>query len=163
MHPRLLWDSIGVATAGVLEALFQRTPLQFTLDVRDVPGFGSGLMVLNLDADGINEAEVSRLRRTFEPSRQVELAAMAIAAFGLYHAGGHEIRDVALRGTGADYLVGDGSFLLEVAGRSRHSDFEPAWQQRWGRLKGHREREFFVCVAEFESLTGRLAFGPENG
>src|SRR5262249_35811803 len=55
---------------------------------------------------------------------RIELAAIALAGLALYHGGGHEIVDVAVRGSGADYLVDAGRHLLEIAGRSRRSDFE---------------------------------------
>ncbi len=99
-----------------------------------------------------------RLRRTYEPSRLVELAGIAIAGLGLYHAGAHEIRDIALRGSVADYIVDEANHLLEIAGRSRRSDFSAAWQQRWQRLSEGRSGGFYVCVAEFETPAGQLAF-----
>jgi hypothetical protein len=96
--------------------------------------------------------------RTYEPFRLVELAAIAIAGLGLYHAGGHEIRDIALRGSGADYLVDEFNHPLEIAGRSRRTDFDVAWGQRWRRLSDCSAGGFYVCVAEFETPSGRLAF-----
>ncbi len=63
-----------------------------------------------------------------------------------------------LNGGGADYLVGESNHLLEVAGRSRRSDFRAAWQQRWQRLTDRIGRGFYVCVAEFETPAGQLAF-----
>jgi hypothetical protein len=86
------------------------------------------------------------------------LAAIAIAGLGLYYGGRHEIRDVALRGSAADYLVDDANHFLEVAGRSRRSDLAIAWQQRWHRLSDQPNRGFYLCVAEFETPAGRLAF-----
>jgi hypothetical protein len=106
----------------------------------------------------VSEAHVVRLRRTYEPSRLVELAGIAIAGLGLYHAGAHEIRDIALRGSVADYIVDEANHLLEIAGRSRRSDFSAAWQQRWQRLSEGRSGGFYVCVAEFETPAGQLAF-----
>jgi hypothetical protein len=106
----------------------------------------------------VSELHVSRLRRTYEASRIVELAAIAIAGLGLYHGGGHEIRDVALRGSAADYLVDETNHVMEVAGRSRRSDLNAAWNARWQRLSERLRVGFFVCVAEFETFAGRLAF-----
>ena len=60
----------------------------------------------------------------------------------------------------ADYLVDDELHLLEVAGRSRGSDLNSAWKQRWGRLSDRLGSGFYVCVAEFETPAGRLAFAP---
>jgi hypothetical protein len=71
--------------------------------------------------------------------------------------GGHEIRDVALRGTGADYLIDEANHLLEISGRSRRGDFTVAWQRRWDRLQG-QDGGIYLCVAEFETPSGRLAF-----
>jgi hypothetical protein len=51
---------------------------------------------------------------------------------------------------------------LEIAGRSRKSDFEAAWQQRLLRLAERTTNGFYLCVIEFETLTGRLLFRPES-
>jgi hypothetical protein len=88
----------------------------------------------------------------------VELAAIAIAGLGLYYGGGHAMQDIALRGSGADYLIDESNHLLEVAGRSRRRDVGVAWQQRWQRLTGRMGSGFYVCVAEFETPAGQLAF-----
>jgi hypothetical protein len=158
MHPRLLWDSIIVATAAILEDRFHELPRRMPLELQDIPGFGSDELTPNIDCGGIDGDRIARLRRTYEPSRQVELAAIAIAALGLSIAGNHEIRDVAIRGSAADYLVDEDGYQLEIAGRTRRVDFGIAWQQRWERLSDHIGSAFFVCVVEFETPTGRLAF-----
>lgn len=158
MHPRLLWEDIIAATVAVLSDSSTETPFPFELTVQDVPGFGSGSLRLAINPVGVSATHVGRLRRTYEPARLVELAAIAVAGLGLYHTGGHEIRDIALRGSGADYLVDEANHLLEVAGRSRRSDFGSAWQQRWQRLSDHRSQGFYVCVAEVETPAGRSAF-----
>jgi hypothetical protein len=158
MHPRLLWDDIIAATVAVLSAIRTPSPFPFTLTVQDLPGFGSEQFQFALDPTGVAVDHVRRLQHTYEASRLVELAAIAIAGLGLYYGGGHEMRDVALRGSGADYLVDETHHLLEVAGRSRRSDVGVAWQQRWQRLSGRRRGGFYVCVAEFETASGRLAF-----
>src|SRR5579883_1934521 len=150
MHPRLLWDTIILAAAGVLEDRFHDLPRRMVLDVRDLPGFGSDELSLRIDPGGIDGDRITRLRRTYEPTRQVELAAIAIAGFGLHFAGHHEIRDVALRGSGADYLVGDDHYHLEIAGRTRRADFEIACQQKRERLTNHVGSAFLICVVEFE-------------
>ena len=98
------------------------------------------------------------MRRTCEAPRCTELAAIALAALGLYHGGAHEIVDLAVRGSGADYLVNSARHLLEIAGRSRKPDFEAGWQQRLHRLEERATSGFYLCVIEFESLTGRLLF-----
>jgi hypothetical protein len=158
MHPRLLWDEISAALLAVLNDGATQGPFPFELAVQDVPGFGGGVLRMALSDHGIPATHVARLRRTHEPGRLVELAGIAIAGVGLYHAGGHEIRDVALRGSAADYLVDEANHLLEIAGRSRRSDFGAAWQQRWQRLSDRIGGGFYVCVAEFETRTGQLAF-----
>jgi hypothetical protein len=158
MHPRLLWEEISAAVVAILGGAGTPAPFPFELAVRDVPGFGSGPLRMAIDPDGITAVHVARLQRTYEPSRLVELAGIGIAGLGLYHGGGHEIRDVALHGSAADYLVDEDNHLLEIAGRSRRADFSVAWQQRWQRLSEGRGSGFYVCVTEFETPTGRLAF-----
>jgi hypothetical protein len=158
MHPSLLWEDIIAATVAVLGETRTQAPFPFMLTVQDVPGFGSDQLRLDIDPIGIALEHVERLRRTYEPTRLIELAAIAIAGLGLYYGGGHEIRDVALRGSGADYLVDESNHLLEVAGRSRWRDVGVAWQQRWQRLIEHIGSGFYVYVAEFETPAGRLAF-----
>jgi hypothetical protein len=76
----------------------------------------------------------------------------------LHFAGSYEIRDVAIRGSAADYLVGEQRYRLEIGGRTRRADFGATWQQKWQRLTDQRSSEFFVCVVEFETQTGRLEF-----
>jgi hypothetical protein len=158
MHPRLLWEDIIAAMVVILSQMGGQSPFPFELTIEDLPGFSSAQLCLAIDSVGIASEHVSRLQRTYEPSRLVELAAIAVVGLGLYHGGGHEIRDVALRGSGADYLVDESNHLLEVAGRSRRSDFGVAWQQRWQRLTDRIGSGFYVCVAEFETPAGRLAF-----
>lgn len=158
MHPRLLWEDIMAATVVILSHTGTHSPFPFELTVEDLPGFGSAQLQLAIDPVGVASEHVSRLQRTYESPRLVELAAIAIVGLGLYHGGGHEIRDIALRGSGADYLVDESNHLLEVAGRSRRSDFGVAWQQRWQRLTDRVGGGFYVCVAEFETPTGQLAF-----
>jgi len=158
MHPRLLWNEIIAAAAAVLGEGNQSAPHPFQLDLEDLPGFGSGRLDWSLDTTGVSDAHVERLRRTFESSRLVELAAIAIAGLGLYHGGGHEIMDVALRGTAADYLVDSSNYPLEIGGRSRRSDLKSAWQQKWAQLAERRSSGFYLCIVEFETRTGRLAF-----
>ncbi|HEV3261886.1 MAG TPA: hypothetical protein VG013_33860 [Gemmataceae bacterium] len=158
MHPRLLWDDISVAAVAVLEGVCPQQPYRVRLEYQDVSGFDGGQVLIAVDPAGVSTDQVARLRRTYELSHVVELAAIAIAALGLYHGGGHEIRDVALRGSSADHLVDDWNHHLEIAGRSRRADFGVAWQQRWHRLTDRFGSGFYVCVAEFETPAARLAF-----
>lgn len=158
MHPSLLWEDIVAAAVAVLGETGTQAPFPFALTVQDIPGFGSDQLRLDVDPTGVALEHVERLRRTYESARLIELAAIAIAGLGLYYGGGHEIRDVALRGSGADYLVDESNHLLEVAGRSRRRDVRVAWQQRWQRLIERIGSGFYVCVAEFETPAGRLAF-----
>jgi hypothetical protein len=162
LHPRLLWDEIIGAAVAVLGRGSVESTFSFQLTVQDLPDFGTDRLNLVIDPAGILADQVTRLQRTYEASRLVEMAAIAIAGLGLYHGGGHEIRDVALRGSAADYLVDEAGHLLEVAGRSRKSDFSSAWQLRWQRLSEQESSGFYVCVAEFETPAGRLAFGPSS-
>ena len=101
---------------------------------------------------------LAKLRRTYKPSRLIELAALAVAALGLNGAGGHQIVDVARRGSGADYLVDETHHHLEIAGRSRRRDLDAAWQQKQQRLADGSAGGYFLCVGEFESPAARLAF-----
>lgn len=158
MHPRLLWTDIAAAAAAVLNDAATPPPFLFAMAMQDVPGFAGDALHLRIDPGGISESYVSRLRRTYDASRLIELAAIAIAGLTLYHGGGHEIRDVALRGSAADYLVDGANHVLEVGGRSRLGDFGSAWQQKWRTLSDRLSGGFYLCVAEFETPAGRLAF-----
>jgi hypothetical protein len=158
MHPELEWQEIAAATVAALEDGGFEAPFQVDLELIDVPGFGSERLRLLIDRSGIPATRVARVRRTYEAPRRIELAAIALAGLGLYHGGGHEIVDVAVRGSGADYLVGAGHHALEIAGRSRRSDFEVAWQQRLQRLGERATGGFYLCVVELETPSGRLLF-----
>jgi len=158
MHPSLLWGETAAAAAAVLESRGFPTPYQFPVNVDNVPEFGSGRVNLEISRAAISTEHILRLRRTWDNPRLVELAAIAIAGLALFAAGGHQIRDVALRGTSADYLVDADCHLLEVAGRSRRIDVDAAWQVRWERLLDRPGSGFYVCVSEFESPSARLAF-----
>ena len=158
MHPSLLWTEIGAATAAVLDSRGFPTPYAFSVDMDNVPEFGTGRINLEISRAGISADHILRLRRTWDSPRLVEFAAIAIAGLALFAAGGHQIRDVALRGTSADYLVDADCHLLEVAGRSRRIDFDAAWQARWDRLSRRPGSGFYVCVCEFETPSAQLAF-----
>jgi hypothetical protein len=158
MHPLLLWEPLLLATTAVLSQASHRPPFRFTLMIEGVYGFGTDVLELEIDPEGIPPREVDRLRRTLEPSRQVELAAIAIAGLGLYLAGEHEIVDLAAHGRGADYLVDAARHPLEIAGRSRRRDLQLAWRQREQRLLESRASGVYICVSEFATRTGRLAF-----
>jgi hypothetical protein len=160
MHPELLWETILTATAAVLDEPGIERPYPFVLAVESVPGFGTEECRLLIDPVGLSETRLAQVRRTYEPFRLVELAAIAVAGLGLHHAGGHEILDLAVRGSAADYLVDQARHHLEIGGRSRRSDFETAWRQKWQRLADLWGSGFYLFVAEFEGRTGRLAFAP---
>lgn len=162
-HPELLWDTIITAAVAVFSEGGRESPFAFVLDVQNVPGFGSEQIRFSFDGLRIPVARVTRLRRTFEPSRLIELAAISVAGAGLAVTGGHRITDVAVRGSAADYLVDAARHHLEIAGRSRRVDLETAWQQKWQRLRSQPSRECYVCVSEFESHTGRLGFATLEG
>jgi hypothetical protein len=158
MHPELLWESILTATAAVLGDSGAEPPFAFALTVENVPGFGSDECRLLIDAGGVSATQITQVRRTYEPARLVELAAIAVTGLALNHAGGHEIVDVAVRGSAADYLVDQARHHLEIGGRSRRKDFETAWRQKWQSLEDLWGSGFYLCVADFESRAGRLAF-----
>lgn len=159
MHPRLLWNHAGAALVAVLapDPTYTDTAV-FRLATSDIPNHGTDEMEMVLAMGDIPHEMVNALRRTYETPRLVELAAIAVAGLGLYYAGGHEIRDVALRGAAADYLVDEPNNLLEVAGRSRKNDIKAAWQRKWHRLCDIWGSSFYLCVVEFETRTGKLAF-----
>src|SRR5258707_3753 len=92
------------------------------------------------------------------------MAAIAVAAAALSHAGGHVILDIAGRGTAADYVIDEARHHLEIAGRSRRVGREADWAQKWQRLVRQRRTGCYVCISEFEALTARLGFAdPESG
>ncbi|HYT95417.1 MAG TPA: hypothetical protein VEL76_42250 [Gemmataceae bacterium] len=159
MHPELLWESIIAAAAAVLGPEGATPPYSFTRAIENVMGFGSDRCRFLIDPLGIAANRIAQVRRTYEPSRLVELAAIALTGLALHHAGAHEIVDIAVRGRAADYLVDQAQHQLEIAGRSRRQDVEVAWRQRWERLSA-RPGGFYLCVTEFEGATGRLAFRP---
>jgi hypothetical protein len=158
LHSLLLWEEIVTATAAVLREGGREPPHPFTLEVIGVPGFGSETIEFLFDVTGIAFDRITKIQRTYEPSRLVELAAIAIAAVRLAHAGEHEILDVAYRGSAADYLVDHAGHCLEIAGRSRKGDLESAWQQKWQRLREQGKGGCYVSVSEFETHSGRLEF-----
>jgi hypothetical protein len=158
MHPLLLWEPIIPATCIVFQQRGMEPPFRFVLALEDVPGFGTDMLELVIDPTGVSPQVIERCRRTFEASRHIEFAAIAVAAIGLYVAGGHELVDVARRGSAADYLVDAAGHHLEIAGRSRRRDFDAAWEQKRPRLLERSERGCYLCVTEFETFTGRLTF-----
>jgi hypothetical protein len=158
MHPRLLWHEIIAAAAIVLGEAGTAAPYSFDLTTQNVPAFEQNNLILSIAPPDFPNTYLERLKRTYEPSRLVELAAIAVAGLGLYHGGGHEILDIALRGSSADYLVDEAGHLLEIAGRSRRSDFRVAWDQRQQRLRERHSDGYYLCVVEFETPAGRLSF-----
>ncbi len=85
MHPRLLWADIAAAAVAVLAENDRPPPFRFELELSNVPNFFDNTLTLSIEPAGVSELHVSRLRRTYEASRIVELAAIAIAGLGLYH------------------------------------------------------------------------------
>jgi hypothetical protein len=158
MHPRLLWSEIAAAAAVVLAGTGPPDPTSVSIDCRDLPGFEHDSLTLNIDGSRVDRSQMERLRRTYESPRLVELAAIVMTGLALYYGGGHEIVDVALRGSAADYLVDSSRNRLEIAGRSRRGDLESAWQQRLSRLAARNADGFYLSVVEFRTPGGRLAF-----
>jgi len=157
-HPHRLWRDIRLAAISVMVADGRKSPFHFDLSVQEVPGFDDDALQMTIEPGKFREADLARVRRTYEASRLIEFAAVAIDGLGLYHAGSHQIQGVALRGTGADYLVDEEQYPIEIAGRSKRSDLEAAWRQKWRRLSASIGQDFYVCVAEFETPSGRLAY-----
>ena len=56
------------------------------------------MLELAIETPGISPLMIERCERTFELSRLIEFAAIAIAGLTLHAAGGHELIDVARRG-----------------------------------------------------------------
>jgi hypothetical protein len=158
MHPMLLWEPIIPATCIVFQQRGIEPPFRFRLAVEGVPGFGTEVLELDLDPTGVSVEVMERCVRTFEGSRHIEFAAIAVAALGLHVAGGHALIDVARRGSAADYLVDAARHSLEIAGRSRRRDVDAAWEQKRPRLLERSDGGCYLCVSEFETFTGRLVF-----
>jgi hypothetical protein len=157
-HPNLLWETILTAAVAVLRDGGRESPFAFSLDVEGVHGFGSDKIEFLFDGLGVSHERVAQVRRTYELSRLVEMAAIAVAGAGLTVSGDHEIVDLAIRGSSADYVVDASHHHLEIAGRSRRVDLDAAWQQKWKRLRARGPQGCYVCVCEFETPAGRLAF-----
>jgi hypothetical protein len=158
LHSRLYWEPIIVATAAVLSRSGASPPHRFALGVEGVHGFGTEVIEIEIGTEDIRPDDIERLRRTLEPSRQIEHAAIAIAGIGLHLAGGHQLVDLAVHGSGADYLVDAARIPLEIAGRSRRRDLDLAWQQKEQRIRERRESGVYICVCEFATMTGRLGY-----
>jgi hypothetical protein len=159
LHSRLYWEPIIVASAAVFSRAAGAEPSHnFSLSVEGVYGFGTEIIEIEIGTEDVRPDDVDRLRRTLEPSRQVELAAIAIAGIGLHLAGGHQMVDLAAHGSGADYLVDASRIPLEIAGRSRRRDLDQAWEQKEQRLIERRESGVYICVCEFATMTGRLSY-----
>jgi hypothetical protein len=158
LHPELSWDHMSAAAVSIFLERGAATPFGFELTVQDVPGFDDDLLKMKIDPGRIADSHVARVRKTYDRTRLIEMAAIALAGLGLYYSGGHVIYEVALRGSAADYLVDEGNYLLEIGGRSRTSDFASAWRIKWQQLLHKAGGDFFLVVAEFEQFTGRLAF-----
>ena len=158
MHPELEWQEIAAAAVSVLEDCGFESPFEVQLELIEMPGFGTEQVVLLIHKRGIPAERVARVRRTFDTTRRVELAAIAMTGLGLYHGGSHEIVDIAVRGSGADYLIDAAHHPCEIAGRSRQSDFAIAWQQRFERVSERARGGFYLGVFEFQSPTGKILF-----
>src|SRR3989442_9125996 len=93
MHPNLLWDDIATATAAVLQVA-DSSQARIELTVSGIPEFEDEVIQRRIDFAGISADQITKVRRTFERARLIELAAIGIAGIGLSLAGGHEIQDV---------------------------------------------------------------------
>jgi hypothetical protein len=151
MHPRLLWDEFIGAAVTILGRHQSRTPFQFDVAVTGVPGFNDDLLQLMIRPPRFSSSWLQRLQRTHEPARLVEYAAIALAGLALYHAGRHVIHKVGMRGSGGDYVV-DEVLLMEVAGRSRRTDFQAAWDDRWQRLVRREDTSFLYLLRNLKHL-----------
>jgi hypothetical protein len=159
MHPLLLWDPIIPATCSVFRQRGIEPPYHFVFQVENVPGFGTDKLELEIYPTGVSPELIERCQRTFEPSRHIEFAAIAVSSLVLQAAGNHELVDLARRGSAADYLVDAARHHLEIGGRSRRRDLDTAWDQKKPRLLQRSARGYYLCLCEFETFTGRLMFG----
>jgi hypothetical protein len=159
MHPRLEWGEMLSAAAIVLGN--QRSPpFLFPVEIVDVPGCDLSELRLRIGMEGIDAKHLARLRRSYEPPRFVETAAVALAGLALYHAGEHELMSVVNEGAVGDFFVDERHDIIEIAGRSRRRDFEYAFKQRQRRLLDALGGGFFLFVAEFHPPRGLLSFRP---
>jgi hypothetical protein len=160
-HPALFWEFLAPAVVATLAQGGRQPPYPFSLSVRGIPGHEADELELLLDPTAVSEDWVERIRNTMEPSRLVEAAAIAIACVGLHFAGGHRIEALAIRGTGADYVVGPERHHLEIAGRTRRKDLNTTLEQKRLRFQELGVAAYYIGVAEFETFTGLLAFFPD--
>jgi hypothetical protein len=158
MHPLLLWEPIIPATCSVFRQRGLEPPFRFIFRVEGVPGFGTEGLELDIDPTGVSAEVIERCERTFEASRHIEFAAIALAGLVLQVAGNHELVDLERSGSAADYLVDAARLHLEIGGRSRRRDLDAAWEQKQPRLLERSARGCYLCLSEFETCTGRLAF-----
>src|SRR5262245_16670377 len=66
MHPLLLWQPIIPTTCLDFLQRGIELPFRFLLAVEDVPGFGTDVLELLIDATGVSTPEIERCQRTFE-------------------------------------------------------------------------------------------------
>lgn len=162
LHSRLHWSSIIAATVAVLKPLSTENSVDIRIEVENCPTYDDSELSIEIDLSKSPKGEVAKVKRTHEPARLVEMAAIAIGALVVYHIGRHTIYRAAISGSRADYLLDQGKFLLEISGRSRKSDFEPAWKGRRNRLRAWADRGWYLFVVEFETLSGRIAFAKRG-
>lgn len=157
-HPRLLWDDAIAAAVSVAQRFASAPIVRYAIDTEGLAAVRDNQLLLDLDLRPFSAARIARLERTYEPARIVELAAIAIAGVALYHGGRHEIVDVTMRGSGADYRVDHSGVVLEVTGRTRRRDVNAAWESKRQRLLHRSACGAYICVVEFETPGGRLTF-----
>lgn len=131
IHPDLTWPPLIAACAAVLGPAGDESGHRLEVRLEGMSSFDDDKLTLRIQTSRIGPAERSRISRTFEPSRLIEMAAIVVAGLALFHVAHLEIRDVALRGSRADYLVGEQGYLLEIGGRSRRQDLPAAWREKW--------------------------------
>ncbi len=159
VHPNLLWPQLTAACVAVLGPA-EGAGHRLEIGLEGIPTFDDGRITLVIQTSGVDPTHTRAITRTFEPSRLVEMAAIVLAGLAVFHVAHLEIRDVALRGSRADYLVGERGYLMEVGGRSRRQDLAAAWREKWGGLIEREGGGFFLSLTEFETPAGRFAFHP---
>jgi hypothetical protein len=160
LHPSLWWDSLIAAAVLALKPRSINNSAFVEFAIESAPNSFNTALRLEIDLGEVSRWDLARLSRTFDSARRIELAAIAIAGLAVYYLGRHRIGDAAIRGSGGDYHLDEGRYLLEVSGRSRRSGLAWAWNECQARLRKCADRPWCLVVIEFEWLTGRIGFGP---
>jgi hypothetical protein len=84
LHEQLDWYEF-IAAAAIVLGDRSLPPFWFDVEVIGLPTFDGDGMQLKIYTGRLNRNRLAKRRRTFEPSRLVEHAAIALAGLALYH------------------------------------------------------------------------------